>query len=98
MSPTLLNQVEELTCRGGKYSTAAKVSQVHPFREHQEYRSICLKLGVAALPQCLNALDLLIVRLQIACFQQTTAPCVFLVCIPFVPVLQHLTAQWGVGP
>lgn len=26
------------------------------------------------------------------------APCVFLVCVPFVPVLQYLTPQWGVGP
>lgn len=68
-SPTLLNRVEELVCRGSKHSPAAIVSWNHHFGEHQESWSILLKFDVATLSQCLNALDLLVIGLKIACFQ-----------------------------
>lgn len=82
-NPTLLNQVEELTCRGFKYGTTAKESQIHPFREHQKSWSVLVKSDKAALLQCLCALDLPIIRLKIRAFSRQVS---FLCCSGLYPI------------
>lgn len=98
-SPTLLNQVEELTCRGHKYSTAAEVSEIFPFREHQKSWSILVKFDTAPLPQCLNSLDLVIIRLKIGAFSRQLCPLCFSGLYPTCACSPTFnTPKWCVGP